>query len=296
MQLLTDGELKALLASAAPPILGVKPDSPLDTVDSQIQPCSVDLRINEIYLPMPQPELGGEPRSTLQHELKVGESARVSTIEKFALANDFAAIVFAPARLSRKGIVVPDIGHIDPGFDGSLRMTLINMGRDPYELRHEDTVATVLLFKLDKKCESGLCERKGRQPYAGGLDDVRHLAPDFLNISGTTKLTAKQEAERLFGTSGWRYVLYSVFAPILIGIAVAFVGYWAQVQYGLESFKVRMEAKVDSLDKATDAQKELLHMQADYARSEAETNSRFAEMQRQIDQFSKSRAPPAQNH
>lgn len=286
MEWITDSELRTLLASARPPIANVGPDRDLESITSQIQPCSVDLRIEEIFLPVAKDSAVDSVLRTFRHDLKVGESVRVSTTESFELGDEFAGIVFAPVRLSRRGVVVPDIGHIDPGFRGELRMTLINMGRDTYELQKGQIVATVLLFRLNKRCAYGLGQRKGAQPYDAGLEDIRHLAPDFLNITKTARRLARGEAERLLGASGWRYAFYSVFLPIIVGIVGGFATYYFQVQRELDTFRIGMEAKVDSLVKASDVEKQALQLKTDLAQSKADVDTRLADMQRQIDELS----------
>lgn len=283
MEWITDSDLKQLLGSPKPPIAGVDLSRAISDIDSQVQPCSVDLRINEIFLPMEKVlDVNAVPR-TFQHELKVGQSVKVDTTETFDLDNNYSAILFAPARLSRRGIVVPDVGHIDPGFSGKLRMTLINMGRDPYLMKKGDTVATILLFKLQKSCAYGLRQRQGLQPYTGGLEDIRHLAPDFLNISRTVKELAKAETERALGTSGWRYAFLVLFLPIVVALVLAFAGYYFQVGRELESFRVYTEAKISSLEKGEDLRKETLQLRTDEMRSQADTDRRLEALQRELD-------------
>jgi len=288
MELLTDSELKELLRSDHKPIKGIDLDCDLDSIDSQIQPCSVDLRISEIFLPVKGviQDDDSVPR-TLRHQLKVGQCAKVSTIEEFDLRNNFGAILFAPARLSRRGVVVPDIGHIDPGFKGALRMTLINMGRDDYELKHTDTIATVLLFKLHRNCAVGLRDRLGTQPYASGLNDIRHLAPDLLNISQTAKAIAKQTAERALGHSGWKHAFVVYFLPIIGGLLVAFAGYYVQVGHDLERFENLTEARVESLQKALDLHREESAIQVEEAQTRASLNARLDKLQGQVDELRK---------
>jgi dCTP deaminase len=293
MEMLTDSELKDLLKSPHSPIKGIDLNCDLDSIDSQIQPCSIDLRINEIFLPVGAviQDDDSVPR-TLRHKLKVGQCAKVSTIERFELHNNFAAILFAPARLSRRGIVVPDIGHIDPGFQGELRMTLINMGRDEYELKHKDTVATVLLLKLHRNCAVGLKDRLGTQPYASGLNDIRHLAPDLLHISRTAKTVAERTAMRALGHSGWRHAFVVYFLPIIGGLLLAIGGYYVQVGHDLEHFENLTEARIESLQKALELRREEAAIQVEQAQSWASINARLDKLQGRIDELQKGPARP----
>lgn len=162
-------------------------------------------------------------------------------------------------------------------------MTLINMGRDSCVLKQNDTVATVLLFRLGKQCQYGLDQRQGKQPYAGGLDDIKHLAPDLLNITKTTETVAT----RLLGASGWRYAFYSVFMPVLVGLIIGggagFLTYYLQVQSELETFRIGTEAKVRSLERGSDFNKQVLELQNKEVQNQVELEKRLAALQREID-------------
>ena len=259
MSFLTDSVLKQLLQSDNPPIKGLDLGGDLDSIVSQIQPCSVDLRISEVFLPFHDEKADVRAiRRVSHHSLDVGESVKVSTIEEFALGNEYGALLVAPARLTRRGIVVPDVGHVDPGFRGPLRMTIINMGRHPYELRHGDSIVTVLLFRLAESVDVGLLDRGGGvQPYEKGLEDIRHLSADFLNIDARVKKRAGDVARTTLGESGWRYAFITYFLPIIIGILAGWVTYYFSVDtrlVGLETKSVLftqnrdLEKRIDQLE------------------------------------------------
>jgi dCTP deaminase len=292
MEWITDSDLKHLLGSPEPPITNVDLSCAIDHVQSQIQPCSVDLRIDEIFLPVEKfTDPGAVPRKEL-HDLEVGQSVKVSLIEKFDFGNDLAGIIFAPARISRCGIVVPDIGHIDPGFKGDLRLTLMNMGREPYRLVKKQTVATILIFKLHKKCLYGLDQRQGPQPHDGGLIDIRHLAPDFLNISRKAKTVAQAEARRVLGKSGWVHALWTlalVVLPVVGGIGGAYI-----VEHlSLDRDVAKVTSKVESLEKAIDVQMHQSEAQFEATVDQKNLHVRIEGLQKQIDELrATAKAPP----
>lgn len=279
MCFLTDSELKRLFKADSLPIRGIEKveENELDSINSQIQPCSIDLRISEIFLPSKNNKKGPATRyRTNQYQLGVGESVKITTRETFDLGNAYGGLLLAPARLTRRGIIVPDIGHIDPGFKGDLRITLINMGRHPYELKSGDTIATVLLFRLAEPCAVGLRDRKGAQPYATGLEDIEHLAPDFLLIEKRAQDLSRKEAKAALGQSGWKFAFLSVFLPIVLGILTAFVAYYFQVRSGLDDFKTSVNAKLDALEKKSDALSEVRKL-------ETTMNDKLNEIRRELD-------------
>jgi deoxycytidine triphosphate deaminase len=256
MAFLTDSELKELLKSANPPIRGLDLSGNLDSIGSPIQPCSVDLRISEVFLPFRDEKADvNAVRRTSHHSLGVGESVKVTTVEEFDLGNDHGALLVAPARLTRRGIIVPDVGHVDPGFRGRLRITLINMGRHPYDLRSGDSIVTVLLFRLATPVAVGLRHRTdGVQPYEKGLEDIRHLSADLLNIESRVEKLASDVARTTLGESGWRRAFFSWCLPIIIGILTALVTYYVHVESrlaGLEA-KSQLSTEIQQLERRID--------------------------------------------
>lgn len=238
MQILVDWQLKELLQRADSPIRNLDPDhTDLSSIDSQIQPCSIDLRIDEIVLPRQSVASSTSDLRATSHDLAVGSSVVVTTAEQIRMPKNLAGLLVAPARITRRGVMVLDVGHVDPGFEGSLSFTLINMGRHAMPLRRNLTVATMLLIQLNQPCEMGLMEQKGNQPYETKTDDRNHLASDFLSIEQRAKEAACKEARRALGKSGWRYALISVFLPITLGIAFAFITYSLQIAGRLSSLE-----------------------------------------------------------
>lgn len=244
--LIADTELKAILKGKNPPIRHLDLSGDLDRIDSPIQPCSVDLRIQEIFLPFEgdarsQQDVSAVKR-TFSHCLGVGESVKVTTLEELDLNSEYAGLIVAPARLSRRGIIVPDVGHVDPGFSGKLRLTLINMGRSPYELKQNEPIVTVLLFRLASPVGIGLNSRQGGElPYETGLEDIRHLSSDLLNIELRASKRAEQVARSVLGDSGWRHAFFTWCLPIIIGLLTALVTYYATIESRLGKLETKTE-------------------------------------------------------
>jgi dCTP deaminase len=245
---ITDTDLDLLLSSSSPPLRGAGKFalSTSGTVEnpSQVQPCSIDLRIGDVFLPS-----GSDSNQLVranEHSLGVGESIRVSTIESFSLPSDIGALLFAPARVTRRGVLVPDIGHIDPGFDGEIRLTLINVGKCAQKFSHGDVVATVLLFRLSKPVGKQFEQFPGAaEHYSRGLQDVNALSKDFLRVEERAKFCARKEARKVLGSSGWKYTFWHVFAPIVLALAASYFSFLALWNSRL----VAAETTLGSLDR-----------------------------------------------
>ena len=145
--LLRDEELKTLIEASDPLVDGLKSTDHTGRDDS-IQPASVDLTVGKIYLPSTEPhEPGGVDKALAKHTLVSGETVIVETKQKLHLPADIAGISFPPARISARGILTTNPGHIDPGYRGTLSFTVINMGRREFDLDADDDIVTVLFFQ-----------------------------------------------------------------------------------------------------------------------------------------------------
>src|SRR5438876_8160439 len=154
MSLLRDEEIIAALTAQPPAVPyvegGVLPADPYSK-DSPVQASSVDLRIGNIYLPgEKETDLGGAQNPKQEYCLKTGETAVVTTMEILHLPRNVAAFGYPPSKdVSFKGLLMTNPDHVDPGYDGAMRFTVINMAREPYPLQRGGKIVTLLLFTLD---------------------------------------------------------------------------------------------------------------------------------------------------
>ena len=175
---LTDSNLIPLLSKADADVQGVRQPADWYSADSPVQPASVDLSIVRIHLPgTDKEEPGGELNPKTQHILKPGETAVIATQEEFNLPGDVLGLGFPPSRVSFQGILMTNPWHIDPGYRGPLRFTIINMGSQDYVVRKGDAIGSVLLFKLTAPAHAGWLQRHNGKP--GGYpkqDDINKPA------------------------------------------------------------------------------------------------------------------------
>src|SRR5258708_6578665 len=138
MRLLRDEDLIASITAAPPAVPyadGVKLSNNRYSKESPVQAASLDLHIGDIYLPgKKETEIGGTKNSKFDVELETGATAVVTTREILHLPANIAGIGFPPSRVSFKGLLVTNPGHVDPGYEGVIRFTLFNMAKDPSHL------------------------------------------------------------------------------------------------------------------------------------------------------------------
>jgi deoxycytidine triphosphate deaminase len=201
-------------------------DPQWNAVGSPIQPASIDLHVGYIYVPgVRAGSLGGEGRGAMSHTLRPGHSVVVSTYERINLPASLGGIAFPPSKLSSSGILVANLGHIDPGFAGHLRFTIINMGGSDFPLeRGTVAVGTLLLFRLDSRSRAPWLERHRGTVLKGEPDsaEINALAKDFANIESRIDRITRETAKRLH----WRFSLLAVLVPMLLGIILAVWTIW----------------------------------------------------------------------
>lgn len=219
---------------------------------SSIQPSSIDLTIGRIYLPGKKDKSSGSAEFPItgQHVLQPGETAVIETAEKFCLPSEVAGFGFPPSSVSSKGILMTNPGHIDPGYEGHMSFTVINMGRKAYGLEHGRPICTVLLFRLAKPPRKDFRQRGPHTPtnkeYWGDLLD--RLSPDFLDVENRAKEIAKDTVKDANITIKSWQVMGTMMATIVVALVVALgsiLGNIFILNSGLRSDVDSLEARLD---------------------------------------------------
>ena len=124
---------------------------PIDDIDMQVQPASVDLRLGEEFLefqraniscihPNREEEISEYVEETVVPEgeefiLHPGDFVLGTTKERVAIPDDLVAHVEGRSSLGRLAIVVhATAGLADPGYEGQITLELSNLGTAPVAL------------------------------------------------------------------------------------------------------------------------------------------------------------------
>jgi dCTP deaminase len=148
---------------------------PLD--EKQIQPASIDLRIaDEILM------LGGKEidfgKAQAYKKIRAREivlpprtGVLIRTVEHIELPNDVAGTTRLRSSLSRIGIFMNNAGWVDPGFKGTLTLSVFNANACSVKIRPGTRFLQLVLMKLDT--ESGGYEGKylGQRAITGRRKD-----------------------------------------------------------------------------------------------------------------------------
>ena len=214
MGLMTDKELRGEIHSSKQRILTGLGDDRLATA---IRGCAVDLHIGGIFRPGKK---NGEPGSaTVPHllsvTLKEGETAVVRTAESFKLDKQHAAFVFPASSVSIQGLLMTNPGHVDPGYEGPVHVTVINMGHEPFALQPKDRLLRAMIYRLDQEVVSS------KQPGPGIVTEelLQKLSADFLSVNDRTAQAAKREIDASVKRSQWMQFGWPALAT-LVGVLV----------------------------------------------------------------------------
>lgn len=197
-------------------------DSPY-TNESHIQQCSIDLHVGKIYVPDVDAGQSGSMENPITStlSLKAGNTILIRTKEKIKLPENIAGICFAPSRITLKGVMITNMGHVDPGYNGHLHFTVINMGKTDYSLRPKDIICTMLLIQLK---ESTTPYGDEHYDLIGSGSSVKKIpAAINRNLPRLSRDLANFEkrAEEVAEKVSLKYAMYTLIVPIIVALVIA---------------------------------------------------------------------------
>ena len=162
MKLLTDAQIKAKIDTLIPPLITDMPTSDWQSKTSSIQASSADLHIGRIQIPSDtdRESVLAFSKAGDDYFLTTGQTAVITTTESLNMPATISGIGFPPSKVSIKGLLLTNPGHVDPGYKGPMHFTVINMARKPYSLRIGDPICAVLFFELDSRVQVDWSERR----------------------------------------------------------------------------------------------------------------------------------------
>lgn len=224
-----------------------------------IQASSIDLTIGKLFIPpkktWPKNEIPTEVQYETGFQLEPGQTAVVETQEKLVFSRVVGAFGFPPAGVSKNSILMTNPGHVDPGYEGHLTFTIINMGRRPFSLLQGKRIASLLVYKLEKEAKFGYAERHQIQP-PNRVELLQQLSPDFGALSERMQSVAKLAIEERTATFekqindaksalNWSQIVI----PAMAALIAAFVGYkTTEKEFATVDELKKINERVDNLD------------------------------------------------
>lgn len=179
----------------------------------KVQPSSIDLTVKLIHIP-------DKNKTKKSHSIDPGETVILEINEVFSLSNDISGIVFSKNTLSKNGIIMTNPGHVDPGYKGILTLYLVNMSKETFNLREQDSVARLLLFKTSS-ITSGY---QGNSVTQVDEDQLNRMGKDFAGLN--TRITF---------ALGKVLAKWSVGLFVLVAIMLSIVGLAVPVAFTMTS-------------------------------------------------------------
>jgi len=162
--------------------------------ESPVQASSIDLHIGGIFLPgTKKDEEGGVENPKSGYTLQTGETAVVTTKEILHFPGNIAGFGFPPSRVSFKGLLMTNPGHVDPGYNGVMRFTVINMAKEAYHLAEGDRIVRLLLFRMTTEADSDWKKRNPEGSHPPTQSEINLLSKDFVNVERRAKRIAKEQ-------------------------------------------------------------------------------------------------------
>jgi len=218
-------------------------------VNNDIRGCSVDLHVGEVYQPGAVAQSPGSAITPyrLQLVLNEGETAVIQTVERFKLDAEHAAFVLPVSTVSVQGLLMTNPGHVDPGYEGPVHVTVINMGRKPFAIQPKMRFLRAFIYKLDQPAAS---PRTSANSANTGVTQelLEKLSPDFLSVNTRAASAAKKEVEAMIKTNSFFQFAFPAMMAVLGTIGGAVVANYSVASRFEERIKTLEEAKaVDRL-------------------------------------------------
>ncbi len=191
--ILNDSEIVAQIGKGLLPS-GFNPPTNWYAKDSPVQPASLDLSVGLVFTPCTEDQNKQDlPGGETQYVLKPGHTAIVLSREELKMPDNFLAIGFPPSKVSVQGILMTNPGQVDPGYEGQLRFTVINMGSQDFVLREGDVIVSLILMELKKSAQSGwLTRHSGQKGGPITWENLNRVSSDFVNVEDRARKVAKE--------------------------------------------------------------------------------------------------------
>jgi dCTP deaminase len=230
-------------------------------IEQQIQPASIDVTIGQIFIP---PLAGSDNDPDGQevivcndfYDLKPGSVALVKSEERIVIPSNLGGFVFPKnGDFALKAVLFTNFGHIDPGFKGHLKFTVINMGKTNFKLKRGERIAGLVLFSLSAPTPPYIPKFDAESFYS----HAKTLPRVFLDIDARVAEGVKAQAKAEWSARESKNLLLAIGTAVLataigLGSLIGPVAFSVSEKFytlGLDLKK--LEQKVESLKPESNA-------------------------------------------
>ena len=203
--ILSDADILARLADGDLVI------DPLEDVDQQVQPASVDLRLGERFLefqrtnipcihPTEADEVGEYVTETTVSKgdefiLHPGDFVLGTTTERVEIPPDLLATVQGRSSLGRLAIVIhATAGIVDPGYKGQITLELSNLGTAPVALTPGMRVSQLIFTELKSPADRPYGTERGSKYQNQDGPQASRIGSDSEFSGGSPEADSEDDA------------------------------------------------------------------------------------------------------
>jgi hypothetical protein len=131
-------------------------------------------------------------------------------------------------------------GHVDPGYAGRLRFTVINVGKEDIPLRRGDVIVTLLVIQLQGNSTQNWRQRHANIARSVGpsQEEVDRLSLDFLDVQGRATTAANAAVANAEFIAKWKVAIISAAIPVLVALIGGFFAVWQPLQQTKKDIEV----------------------------------------------------------
>lgn len=244
--LLSNVQLAQLL-KASPRLVTALGGVGADPTEEALQPASIDLTVGRIFVPPADHESDKEAEEiNYFHDMKSGSTALVVTQQKLDFPPNIAGLMFPKnGDFALKAVLITNFGHVDPGFEGHLKFTLINFGPRNFQIRVGQKIACLLLFRLEKEANPDWkhIRRHATDNYEA---HARVLNRDFLDLDQRIESLIQTQVDKVVSRRDRINVIVIPIVAAIVAILLGLVGFYLAAHTLIESkFDTLQELFVD---------------------------------------------------
>lgn len=243
---LTNQDIRRLYESGKRPVQHPEHGGSTSYDDLAVHPAKIDLHVGLIYAP-------GSPKDERKknHILRSGGVAYVETLEDICLPPNMMGLMFPKSgHVAQMGLLLTNVGHVDPGYKGKLTYTVINMSPGRFVLKAGDALAYLMLYQLTNASEPAWIGNSASLTAMAELSD----SADFMDLNQRMEKSAQDVADRRLFQILTPALMFS-FVVALLTVATSVVLLGTPRQRDLEGKVMSLERRLNdvSLDERVKA-------------------------------------------
>ncbi|MCK4386421.1 MAG: dCTP deaminase [candidate division Zixibacteria bacterium] len=191
-------------------------DIAISPFNGELEPASYDLRVSKEGL-----SKDGAVNIEEKGYIKIprGATAVIYPLERIKLTTRVVARYGLRSRFARKGLILLSGPQIDPGFEGTLSVTIFNAGTSEVTLQYQEKFATIEFFLLKTPASKGYDGPYQRQTKIGS-DEIELITRKYKNFSEIEDVLTRSHAQLGIINIFIYVVLFGTIAGIVGGVII----------------------------------------------------------------------------